>query len=427
MFEQEIRVQNNWRRRTMALACTVAAATLAVAGCSDGGDSDGGDSGGGADMSVLGGAKAASGDPIELMFNTTGDKGASYTHETEVAEATVSYINDYLGGISGRPVKLTICADEIQAAKARECANKAVGSQAVAVVGGSPSNPDVVAAVTSPAAMPYFVAVGGGQATVSSLNTYALSNAVGGLLGQPAYLAKAKGIKKVAVLVIDAPLATTPFKTLGAVVKANTGVDLEVIAIPPGTADMTPFVQAAVKSGAGQIHMVGEENFCTPIFKAIGSLGVKLPITSLSNCVSKDSAKQIPGGYPETDVLVSANSDPESEDMKVFRAVGEKYGISAEQEDGVTAYWSLLSLQRALDGMTGEISRKTVIDRLGKMPAPVTIPMMNGQTFQCGSKPMPITPNVCAGSVLNAALKSDGTVGEISSLDVAPLFTMPGR
>jgi branched-chain amino acid transport system substrate-binding protein len=413
-----------WRKRAMALACTAAATTLVIAGCS-GSDDDSDD--GAADTAVLGEAKAASGDPIELVLNTTGDKAPAYTHETEVANATVSYINDYLGGISGRPVKLTICYDDIQAAKARECANKAVGSPAVAVLGGSPSNPDSVTAVTSPAAMPYFIAVGGGQTTLLQPNSYALSNSVGGLLGQPVYIAKEKGVSKVAVLVIDAPIATTPFTSLGGIVKANSGVELEVVAVPPGTADMTPFVQSAVKSGAGQIHLVGDEAFCTPIFKAIASLGVDLPITALSNCVSEDGAEQVPGGYPEADVLVTANRDPESEDYKVFQAVLDKYGVDDDKEDGVTAYWAILSLQRALDGMTGEISRETIIDRLNTMSEPVVIPMMNGKTFQCGTKPMPITPNVCSGGILSAALKSDGDIGEVNSLDVASYFTMPGQ
>ena len=417
-------MKNTWRRRAMALACTAAATTLVLAGCSGDDDSDGG---GGDNSALLGEPKAASGDPIEFVFNTTGDKAPAYTHETEVGNATVSYINEYLGGINGRPIKLTFCYDDIQAAKARECANKAVGSKAVAVLGGSPSNPDSVTAVTSPAKMPYLVVVGGGQSTLTSPNTYALSNSVGALLGQPAFIAKEKGIKKVAVLVIDAPLATMPFKALGGMVKANAGVELEVIAVPPGTADMTPFVQTAVKSGAGQIHMVGDEPFCTPIFKAIGSLGVKLPITSLSNCVSEDAAKQIPGGYPATDVMVSSNRDPESEDYKLFKAVLSKYGVSADQEDGFTAYWGILSLQRALDGMTGEISRSTIIDRLNKMPEPVVMPMENGATFQCGTKPVPMTPNVCSSNVLNAELKSDGSLGEVKSLDVTPFFKMPGQ
>lgn len=408
----------------MAFACMAAATTLVVAGCS-GSDDD--SAGGGADTSLLGEPKAAAGDPIEIVLNTTGDKAPSYTHETEVANATVSYINEYLGGISGRPIELTICTDNLQPAQARECANKAVGSKAVAVVGGSPSNPDSVTAVTSPAGMPFFVAIGGGQATLQQPNTYALSNSVGGLLGQPAYIAKDKGVKKVAVLVIDAPIATVPFKALGGIVKTNTGVELSVVPVPPGTADMTPQVQAAVDSGAGQIHLVGDENFCTPAFKAIRTLGVDLPITALSNCVSADGAKQVPGGYPAADVLVTADRNPDSDDFKLFKAVLSKYGVGADEQDGVTAYWSILSLQRALDGMQGDISRKTIIERLNNQPEEVPIPMMVGKKFRCGSKPMAVTPNVCSSEILTAPMDKDGNTGEVTSIDVAPYFKMPGQ
>ncbi|NED64991.1 ABC transporter substrate-binding protein, partial [Streptomyces sp. SID10244] len=75
------------------------------------------------------------------MLETAGEKAATFTQEQKAAEAAVSYVNDYLGGVSGHPIQLEVCNDQLQVSLARECANKAVASDAVAVLSGDPSNP----------------------------------------------------------------------------------------------------------------------------------------------------------------------------------------------------------------------------------------------------------------------------------------------
>lgn len=412
---------NSWRKRTLALAGAVAAFAVVVAGCSD---DDGDTSGDGVDLSVLGEADAASGDPVEIMFNTPGNKSSAYTNETEVAEATVKYINENLGGINGRPIKLTMCFDELQAANARECANKAVGSKAVAVLSGTPSNPDTIAAVTSPAGLPYFMVNGGGKESLTAPNSYVVTNTVGGIVGLPAELAKERGYQKAAILVIDAPLATQPITGMGKLVFGNAGVELEVVTVPPGTADMTPQVQAVIDSGAKLVQVLGDIPFCTGAFKAMTTLNADIDKVAISNCVSSESAAQIPGGYEGITIRTTEDTNPDSADRKLFNAVLQKYGADGK-EDGATAFRSLVAFQRSLSGMSGDITRESIVKRLNAQPEPVESPLAAGLTFQCGTKPMAVTPNVCSGGIIAGTSDKDGNVSDVKTYDVAPLFKMP--
>ncbi|MFW0785786.1 ABC transporter substrate-binding protein [Gordonia sp. CPCC 206044] len=415
-------MKTSWRKRWAALPCIAVAVALAATGCS----SDDNDSGSSSvDESVLGTPNKATGAPVTILLPTAGPKAATHTQEIEAANAAVSYLNEYRGGINGHPIQLEVCEDQLQVSLARECANKAVASGAVAVVAGDPSNPDAITNVTSPAGLSFLVNTGGGQPTLSLPNTHVLSNSIAGLLGIPAYYAQKKDIKKVAILAIDAPIATGPLKALGPLVFGNAGAQMDLITVPPGTADMTPQVQAALKNGDGAFHILGDVPFCTSALKAMQTLNADKPVTTVSQCVgTPEDAKQLPGGYAGITMSVSHDLDPAAEDTKIFEAALEKYDATGA-EDGVSAYMSVLAFQRALDGMPGEVNRKTVAARLNAMPEPVKTPLYGDASFQCGTKPISIAPNICQASALAGELKEDGTISNTETLDLAPLFKMP--
>lgn len=411
-------------RRWHMLPALAVALTLTVAGCSDDGGADSADTG--ADVSLLGEANAATGTPVEIAFPTTGASAAAYTHETEVAEATVKYINEYLGGINGHPITLTICEDGLQAAKARECANKAVGSKAVAVVGGTPSSPDMIAGVTSPAGVPFFTTNGGSDKSMTLPNTYVLSNTPGGLVGLPAAMTKEAGAKKAALITIDAPIATGAIKALGPLAFGNAGVQMDLVAVPPGTADMTPQVQAALDGGAGFFQVLGDESFCVAAFRAMRTLGADQPILTVNNCATKKVADQVPGGLEGIKVQIGDDLSPDAADTKLFKAVLSKYG-AAGKEDGASAFRSLVAFQRALSGMQGDVTRESIAARLNAQPEPAEIPISAGLKFQCGSKPVVVAPNICTGGVLVGTADKDGNFSGIKPYEVAKLLAPPSR
>ncbi|WP_109530512.1 MULTISPECIES: ABC transporter substrate-binding protein [Nocardia] len=410
------------RRRWAALPCAALAVALLASGCS-GDDTE--SSGRVPDKSVLGPENKATGAPVEIAFITTGPKAPVYTEELEVAKATVSYINNYLGGINGRPIALTTCEDEIQVSLARNCANKFVQSGAVAVVSGETSNADTVASITSPLAMPYLTAAGGQQSLLLP-NTYVLGNSLGALAGVPAAYAKQKGYKNVAILTVDSPTAVEPLKRLGPFAFGNAGAQVDVVAVPLGTADMTPQIQAALEKKPDMFHLLGDVSFCTSAIKAMRTLNATQPVMSVTQCIGdSEAASQIPGGYSDVMVIVNAALDPGAPETKIFDAVVEGSGAK-KPDSAASAYRALLGLWSALNGMPGDITRETVVARLNAMPEPKPLPLAAGDTFQCGSKPIAVVPNICTASALLGRAEEDGTLVDVKAIDTTPIFKMPG-
>lgn len=409
------------RKAWLALPAVAAAMSLVVAGCSSSDDDSDSTA---TDTSVLGAANKATGTPVKVMYEAPGSQLPNHTQEIEVAKATASYINDYLGGINGHPVEIQVCEDAGQVGPARECANKAVADKnIVAVLTATPANPDAIVSVTSPAGLSFFSSAASGTKTATLPNTHVLLNGAT-VVGVPAYLAKEKGAKNAAIITIDAPIATGQINMLAPLVFGNAGAKSETIPVPIGTPDMTSAVQTALDKKAEVIHILGAGDFCVAAFKAIRTLGVKQQISTIDQCIDKKVADQIPGGYEGVKVGVTASLDPQAQDTKVFNAVLEKYGVK-DGQDGSLGFSSVLGFQRALTGMEGDLTRETVAARLNKMPAPVEVPLGAGGKFQCGSKPVAVVPNSCSGNAVIGTADKDGNIGDLKSVTMSDLFAMP--
>ncbi|WP_109524573.1 ABC transporter substrate-binding protein [Nocardia aurea] len=402
-----------------AAALTMA---LVVTGCS----SDSGSST--VDESVLGTPNKAIGEPIKIAFNSEG-KGAHVdtTMEIAAARATASYVNDYLGGINGRPLEIVlVCENQTLPSRARDCANKYVQSDAVAVVSGPNGNVDPIIEVTSPAGLPYFN-LGSTQQAFSAPNSYVMVNSLGTLVGVPAAYAKEKGFTKVAIVTIDVPAVVGPLSQLGRLVYGNVGATADIVALPPGTPDHTPQIQAALTKDPQMFQIIGDPAFCTSTLKAIRTLDAQQPIVTVAQCLGDETAAtSIPGGYAGLLVATQFSVDPTQNDTKLFDAVIDKYtNDKIKTGTAPTGFQSVLGFARAMTGIQGEVTRATVSAHLSTMSVPQPMPLGAGATFQCGNKVIAIAPNICAKDGLLGRAQEDGTVVDVKTVDVSPLLKPP--
>ena len=80
-------------------------------------------------------SKKPTGAPIKVMVEAPVDSQiAPYPNIPAAAKVYAQYINDK-GGIKGRPLVVVVCDDQADAAKAADCARKAVEQKVVANVG----------------------------------------------------------------------------------------------------------------------------------------------------------------------------------------------------------------------------------------------------------------------------------------------------
>ncbi|WP_406274301.1 ABC transporter substrate-binding protein [Nocardia sp. NBC_00881] len=404
------------------LPCAALAVALAVTGCSSYSTTST------VDESALGIPNKAAGAPIKIAFSSEG-KAAQFdtTPEIEAAKAAASYVNDYLGGINGRPIEINlVCENQGQPGRTRDCANKFVQSDAVALVSGPTIFMDTTLEVTSTAGLAYFN-LGSTAGAFGSPNSYVMTNTLGAVVAVPATYAKEHNIQRVAILTMDVPSSVEPLRQIGAMVYGNAGVTPDIVPVPPGTPDQTPQVQAALNNHAQMFHVLGDPAFCTSALKAMRTLKVEQPIAVIGQCIGDETtAAQIPGGYADLLVAPQSATDPSAQDTKIYDAVIDKYTDGKlKTATAPTGYQAVLGFARAMTGFQGEATRQNITAYLGAMPSPQPMPLGAGITFQCGSKVVAIAPNICAKEGLLGTAEEDGTVVDIKAVDVTGLLKPP--
>ncbi|WP_169816086.1 ABC transporter substrate-binding protein [Nocardia miyunensis] len=396
--------------------------TLAVAGC---GSSTGTDETGAAtsadSAAVFGAPNAASGDPVTIGFisDGKGDK-LDNTDEIKGARAAAAYANDYLGGLAGRRIEVKVCEVRQNPAAATDCANQMVTAGVSAVMEGALAEVDQTISVLAPAGIPLLVHSSATEAVQKTPGVFSLYNGLA-YYGVPASDARDQGVHKAALIGIAVPGVEGPARTTGTLLYKNAGIVLDITAIAPGTADMTPQITAAGSDKPQLYHIFGNDSFCTSAMKAIKTVDPTAAVTMIDTCISPTSGKSIPGGYEGAHVVTTADLDTSTHDAKLFRAVLGKYGDhAAVRANSAFGYSPMLATVTALNaGKITDFSPAGVLSAIKAAPA-TEYPMAMGAKFQCDGKQMGLSPNMCGSSGLIATANKDGVLSDYKLIPSDP-------
>jgi branched-chain amino acid transport system substrate-binding protein len=376
---------------------------------------------------AFGTPKPATGTPLKVGFVTDG-KTANIDNSSEVpaAQAAVKYVNQYLGGINGHPITLDICDTQQTPSGGTDCGNQMV-SDGVPVVlesvsGQAPSVYKPIAAANIPY-VGYSVADAG--VLQAKTGAYVLTNGLSTSFAGPAKVAQLAGAKHAAEVVIDVPGATGPAKALDPAFYKNAGgITVDVVAIPPGTADMTPQMQAELTKNPDQVHIIGDVPFCTSAIKALKSLGYNKPVVVIQQCIASGSAASIPGGYKGVVEITSASFDPTAADTKLYVAAMSTWAAGTPPfVNGVTSegYATVLGFAQAMSGLTSDPTPANIEAAFAAM-SPQPLPFGGGINFQCDGKQVSLTASVCSTGALEATLDQSGNpVGAYTALDASAI------
>ena len=418
--------------RTRArIAVAVMALALIGAACSD--DDEGSDDSSTTeavvDESALGEPNAATGDPVKIGLITEGGSEAigSQSDLTEQgAEIAVQYVNEYLGGVGGRPIELFICGNQATPAGGQDCANQMVEQGVIAVTLPFTGFGAAQAPIITGAGISYVTGSGNSSEELTAANAFALTGGFPGTLGAFAKHAQQEGVKKFANIVIDVPSATQAAEALGGLVFGNAGVEYEVVTAAPGTPDLTPQLQSAVDGGADAIAVTGDVTFCTSFLQAYETLALDVTKYVIATCLDEtiiDSLGDVLAGS-----LLATNVAAEGGDAELYAAMLGKYAgdddinpdpiASAGVVAGVGA---VLNFVRGMDGLTGDVSAATV---LAQMKAAKDVPLFlgGGQTYTCDGTAIPLLANVCSAGFQMGTLTAEGTVEDLEPVDASDLF-----
>jgi branched-chain amino acid transport system substrate-binding protein len=412
-------------RLRAGLVAGLAALPLVMAGCGGGGS--GGDSAvstasssaaGGSGAAVLGTPNKATGSPIVIGINNPG-KTEQYDQSVEnvAARALVKYANEYLGGINGHVIQLKECDTHDTPATEIDCANQAIQAHVSAVIQASAD--DNTVRTVAGGGIPVFLGAGASSGALTTPGVFTMGNALA-TYGAPAAYAKEIGAKNTALLVIDVPAASGPVKQAAPALFKNAGSTLRISAVAPGTADMTPQVQAVSSPEPDLYWVLGNPAFCTSAITAAKAVNPDAKIVMLSNCISTDTAT-IPGGYAGLKTIAAFAFDPTDPDYKLYVEIMNRYGGTIGTQSAF-GYIPLLGLIRALNG--AKITDTSPAGVLaGIRSAPVEpLPLGKGSTFQCNGKQLTVSKNICSVAGFIADPDAKGNLSNFQVLDDASIY-----
>ena len=412
--------------RAVARAVAVLGSLSLLAACGEEGPSSGPAPGAG-DEALLGPEDPASGEPVRLGMVSDGQTPSfDNTDELRAAAATVDFWNAHRGGIAGRPIELVTCETGVDPAGAADCAHQMVERGVVAV---AVSLSGVAEAVWEPlheAGVPTLFMQDNSAGMLGDRETsFVMVNPLATLFGLPVAVARDVGADRVAFVVIDVPAALTAFESGDAErVLGTAGLDYEVVAVPPGTPDMTAQMREVVDSGAGVVHVLGNDAFCIAAFQGLEVAGYEGAVTSISYCVTDATREAMAGERLEGISLTATMAlGADDEAYQRYEAVMAAYGDDVEDVGNAITmggYTAMAALATALGHVEGgsdaDLSPAGVAEAIRTMPE-APYPGADGITFRCGGSAYEAQPAVCTNQSLRAVLDADGNPARYEPID----------
>lgn len=374
----------------------------------------------------LGTPNKATGTPIKIPFaydgktqtvDTSGDLGA--------AKAAAGYVNDYLGGIAGHPIELDACESQQQPATAQQCVNNWIAAKPVMVLGDTSGVVDSFAKGISEAGIPQLWVSAASVILITSPTANIMGNVLATNYAAPAKLAKDAGATEAVELTLDTPAAVDPANQLMVPVFKNVGIKLSVVAIPPGTADMTPQVQAAIANNPGLVHITGNDTFCISAMQALRSLNYEGKIVLIGQCQSDAFNKTLKGKLAGVVLSTGFSKDPADPEVALYQAVMKKYSPDTDANGTVAygGYASVVGLARAMKGLSGDVTSASIISQFKAM-APATMPLASTLTFKCDRTAVSFAPPFCTLGNLGTTLDADGKPSAYTPIDITGLLKL---
>lgn len=386
-------------RAAQMAAVAVAVVALTATACSS--DDDGGDSGASASVVAPEGSfpgEAATGEPVKIgLINNEGGQAISMPENRESAQAVVDYANENLGGIGGRPIELVVCKQGEDPNQARDCANQMVEADVSAVLMTSSGNGNSMVPIITGAGIPYVSAAGQASSELTTPNAFMWGAGLPGALQSMAKYSGEQGMKKVTAYTIDVPAATAGLQAIGTPSFQAAGVELKVVAIPPGTPDATPQVSAGLEDNPDGVVVIGESNLCTSVFKALGTVSTTAEKMTIQPCAAPAVVEAVGAGNLDgTKVFTNAVTNSDDPETVLYNAIMEKYAPDTETEGfAVVGYQGMLGLVRATESVQGTDTSPAALTAAIKSAKDVVLPAGYGLTFTCDGTAAPGMPSVC--------------------------------
>lgn len=428
--------RSSWHRsprrwRAASFTAAVAAAALLLAGGCSSSTADSASTGGTADSPASTGSATDSTAVTDLVDYTQGKSGASdpalapvtvgwvnqqggplaFPNSTAGAEAAVKYVNTYLGGIGGHPLKLASCYVVSNEQEGNTCGLQLVNNADVqAILYGTLISGDQSLQAVNAGQKPILMANSISAADATAKNVFVYNGGPTSFFGGFAtYVHSVLKAKTVATIYPNDSQSIGGVAALKAALE-KVGVTLKAVGFDPSTTNLTAAALAAGANTADVVlPLVSTPPSCVAAAKALSTLGVKKPVVSIGTfCFGSAVAKGLGGSAPKWTQLSSQTNvlDDTQADVAAYLTDSAKVGLSeAVQTDSNAALaWSLvLTAARFLNTGGGDkATAQTIANQAQAFTGPM---LLGGATIKCGA--LASAPGLC-GAQMRAFLHTGG-------------------
>jgi len=324
------------------------------------------------------------------MINQEDAPVGSFPEVREAAQAAVAHVNEDLGGVNGRPLRLEVCRTTGTPESSAACANSLLAKQPVAVLGGVDLGAAASLPVFEKAGIPY---IGGTPALGEELTSPTAWMTAGGvvadLLGEADYALGTLNVKKVGALYVDLPgVLTTVIGAAEVVLRAKGVTDVKLVAAKADAADFAPSVKAATAGDPDAVIVLFPAQSCARIMSAARSLNVKARMFYPSACASQ-AVVDAAGPAAENAYFASAYLpfDDPSPEVATWKAEAKVSKPSALSQAGFSVAMNVYDLLE--DGADTPAALTT------KLRAAVDHPGFMAHPYTCDRNQVPLMSAVC--------------------------------
>ena len=314
--------------------------------------------------SVFGTPKKATGTPYTFGMINDETGAVTFPEARQGAIAAANYVNNYLGGINGHPIKIDECTGDGTPATAARCANQLVAAHPLAILGA--------ADVGAPASIPIYahanLAYLGGipftpvpQTAANSIQFWSVS--VGDNAAAAVYAGKTLGVKSVALMYFSNAQGESIVPQITPVFKAAGVTTIKYIPLSPTSPDPSP--QAAlIESSGAQLAYIDVPNGCGNVLKALKSVGYTGKIMGIDPCgappVIAASAGGAQGMYIASPFLLQSGSTPQAQ---LFSAAMKKWAAPGTLIDSISTagFATVMNVQAVLSKISGTPTTASIL------------------------------------------------------------------
>jgi len=199
----------------------------------------------------------------------------------------------------------------------------------------------------------------------------------------------------------------------------------DVVAIPGGTADFGPQVQAEIAKGTQGFHLIGDPTFCTAALRAINAAKFTGTVTAIAQCIDDSTIKAIGSGLKGIQVGYPGTQDPADPDVQLGTAVIAKYGDPSKSKmsnsNDLGGFAVVSNFMQLMKGITGDLNPAALITKAKTSPEVPQV-LGSGGTLKCDGTKMAILPAACANALVAAELGADGQPVKFVPVDPTALL-----